>query len=140
MKAYLRANGSSYHIARKHNILHAKTVRKWVVYYKADGDEGLTVSGKKRIFSYEFKLAVVRLYLTTKISYQELALAYGINNASVVAQWIQDYRAGGLKQHLGINLNCRPLIPNRASALKLLRSASPILKNSCCIQKLRMPI
>lgn len=95
VEAYLRGDGSSDYIARKYNIPRAITVREWVAYYKAHGDEGLIVSRRKRFFSYEFKLAVVRLYLTTKISYQELALAYGINNASVVGKWVNDYRAGG---------------------------------------------
>ena len=94
-EAYLRGDGGSDYIARKYNLPRAKTVLEWVAYYKAHGDEGLAVSRQKRFFSYEFKLAVVRLYLTTKISYQELALAYGINNDSVVVRWVNDYRTGG---------------------------------------------
>jgi len=31
-------------------------------------------------YSFEFKLSVVELYLTTEISYQELAFSVGINN------------------------------------------------------------
>ena len=95
VEAYLRGDGGSDYIARKYNLPRAKTVLEWVAYYKAHGDEGLAVSRQKRVFSYEFKLAVVRLYLTTKISYQELALAYGINNDSVVVRWVNDYRTGG---------------------------------------------
>jgi transposase len=39
---------------------------------------------------------VVELYLSTEISYQELALSLGINNPSLITKWVNDYRIAGL--------------------------------------------
>ena len=50
VEAYLRGDSGSDYIAKKYNLPRAKTVREWVAYYKADGDEGLTVSRQKRFF------------------------------------------------------------------------------------------
>ena len=38
---------------------------------------------------------MVELYLTTEVSYQELALTVGINNPSLITKWVNDYRAIG---------------------------------------------
>ena len=35
------------------------------------------------------------MYLTTEISYQELAIEVGINNPSIVTKWVNDYRIAG---------------------------------------------
>jgi transposase len=38
---------------------------------------------------------VVELYLTSEVSYQELALAQGINNNSLVSKWVNDFKIAG---------------------------------------------
>ena len=38
---------------------------------------------------------MVELYLTTEVSYQELALTVGINNPPIIAKWVNDYRIAG---------------------------------------------
>lgn len=50
-------------------------------------------SRQKKNYSFEFKLSVVELYLTTEASYQELALSVGINNPTTIVHWVNDYRA-----------------------------------------------
>ena len=52
-------------------------------------------SRKQQTFSFEFKLSVVELYLTTEISYQELALKVGITNPAQIGKWVNDYRVAG---------------------------------------------
>ena len=52
-------------------------------------------SRKNESYSFEFKLHVVELYLTTEVSYQELALSVGINNPSLITRWVNDYRIAG---------------------------------------------
>ena len=44
-------------------------------------DEGLMRSRKKQTYSFEFKLYVVELYLTSEVSFQELTLSQGINSS-----------------------------------------------------------
>ncbi len=38
---------------------------------------------------------MVEVYLTTEVSYQELALSVGINNPSSITKWVNDYLAVG---------------------------------------------
>lgn len=38
---------------------------------------------------------MVELYLTTEVSYQELALSVGINNPTLIARWVNDYKNAG---------------------------------------------
>lgn len=35
---------------------------------------------------------MVELYLSSEVSYQELALSQGINNPSLIAKWVNDFR------------------------------------------------
>lgn len=50
---------------------------------------------KNQTYSFEFKLHVVELYLTTEVSYQDLALSVGINNPPLISKWVNDYRIAG---------------------------------------------
>jgi transposase len=38
---------------------------------------------------------VVELYLSTEVSYQELALSVGINNPPLITKWVNDFRITG---------------------------------------------
>ena len=93
VEAYLNGEGGSGYIAKKYNISDKSIVRKWVKAYNALGEKGLLRSRKKESYSFDFKLHVVELYLTTEVSYQELALSVGINNPSLITKWVNDYRA-----------------------------------------------
>ncbi len=62
---------------------------------KEFGNKGLMRSREKKNYSFEFKMHVVELYLTTEVSYRELALSLGINNPPMIAKWVTDYRAVG---------------------------------------------
>lgn len=93
--SYLNGEGALRHIADKYGVSDKSDVRKWVAAYKRFGDEGLIKKTKNETYSFEFKLHVVELYLTTEVSYQELALSVGINNPSVLVKWINDFRIVG---------------------------------------------
>ena len=74
VQAYLTGEGSYNYLSKKYGILSENDIRKWVNAYKAFGKDGLMWSRKIESYSFEFKLHVVELYLTTEVSYQELAL------------------------------------------------------------------
>lgn len=42
-----------------------------------------------------FYTEMVELYLSSEVSYQELALSQGMNNSSLIIRWVQDFRAVG---------------------------------------------
>lgn len=95
VREYLSGKGSYEYIAKQNGIPDKKQLRIWVAAYKEFGDEGLKRSREKKKYSFEFKLHVVELYLTTEVSYQELAITVGINNPSIITKWVNDYRIGG---------------------------------------------
>lgn len=41
------------------------------------------------------KLAVVESYLTSKLSYRQIALQYGMNNPSLIARWKSEFMKYG---------------------------------------------
>ena len=95
VRAYLNGDGGYKYLSKKYDISHHSLVETWVNAYKEFGKEGLLRSRKNKNYSFQFKLSVVELYLTSEVSYQELALSQGINNPSLVARWVNDYRIAG---------------------------------------------
>ncbi|WP_238297613.1 IS3 family transposase [Eubacterium sp. MSJ-33] len=93
--AYLNGEGGYNYLAQKYNVKNKRQVLNWVDYYNKFGDAGLMRSREKKNYSFEFKLHVVELYLSSEVSYQELALSQGINNAAMIAQWVQGFRIAG---------------------------------------------
>ena len=61
------------------------------------GEEGLQRSRKNRDYSFQFKKDAIELYLSTEISYRELAIELGITNPPLIANWVRVFRAEGLE-------------------------------------------
>jgi transposase len=40
---------------------------------------------------------VVQLYLTTEVSYEDLAIQTGVKDAAIIARWVRDYRVAGIE-------------------------------------------
>ena len=95
VQEYLSSKGSYEFLAKQHSIASSTTVNEWVLSYKEFGKEGLIRSRQKKNYSFQFKLSVVELYLSSEVSYQELALSQGINNPSLIARWVNDFRIAG---------------------------------------------
>lgn len=95
---YLEEKGGIRYLSKKYNIspnAHGCTILKWVNAYKEFGDEGLMRSRKNDTYSFNFKLHVVELYLSTEVSYQDLALSVGMNNPPLITKWVNDFRIAG---------------------------------------------
>ena len=100
--AYLNGEGSFKYIAKKYGIRSDTNVKKWIANYRNFGDQGLFRSRQNTTYSFEKKLSVVELYLSSEFSYQELALQEGILNPSLIAIWVSRFRIAGpeaLRQH-----------------------------------------
>jgi len=95
VQEYLEGKGSYKFLCDKFSIAHKKSLQQWVATYNAFGEAGLVRSRKNQTYTFEFKLHVVELYLTTEVSYQELALQVGIANAPMISKWVNDYRIAG---------------------------------------------
>ena len=95
VKDYLAREGGADYLATKYGIPSSSKIKEWIKAYNAFGDAGLQRSREKKVYTFEFKMYVVELYLTTEISYQELALSVGMNNPSLLAKWVNDFRIAG---------------------------------------------
>lgn len=95
VQAYLKNEGGYPYISRKYGVPAWSNIKKWVKAYNEFGEEGLTRSRKNENYSFEFKLHVVELYLSTEVSYQDLALSVGINNPPLITKWVNDFRIAG---------------------------------------------
>jgi transposase len=95
VQEYLEGKGSYRFLCDKFSIPDNKTLRQWVAAYQAFGKDGLLRSRQKQTFTLEFKLHVVELYLTTEVSYQDLAIQNGITNPSLLCKWVNDFRIAG---------------------------------------------
>ena len=93
--AYLKGEGGYPYLARRYEIPSQTRIHEWVAAYKKFGDEGLFRSRQQTKYSFEKKLSVVQLYLSSEISYQDLALQEGITNPCMIVNWVSRFRAAG---------------------------------------------
>ena len=83
VQAYLNAEGGYRYLASKYNIPAKRRIEEWVHAYREFGEEGLMRSRQNKKYTFQFKLSMVELYLSSEVSYQELALSQGISNPSL---------------------------------------------------------
>ena len=95
VQAYLNGEGGKRYIANKYGIPSPSNIKKWADNYKQFGDKGLMRSRHNEKYSFERKLSVVELYLSSELSYQELALQEGILNPTQIVKWVNDFRVVG---------------------------------------------
>lgn len=97
VKEYLESKNSYTNLSEKYCIPDKSVIRRWVNAYKSQGYEGLKVKRENTQYTLEFKLNVVNLYLTGEMSYQSLANELKINNPSMIAKWVIDFRQKGIE-------------------------------------------
>jgi transposase len=92
---YITGKGGYEYLAKKHGIQSSTSIEDWVSRYNNYGEDGLRRSRQQQVYTFEFKLHVVELYLTSELSYQELALQVGMTDPARITRWVMDYRAAG---------------------------------------------
>ena len=110
---YLKGNIGYRNLAKKYNTPGSKQIETWVAAFQRLGTEGISRSRQKKSYSFKFKLNAVELYLSTEISYKDLALQIKINNPSLLAQWVQRYRAVGVDGLKPNRRGRRPKVPDK---------------------------
>ena len=93
--AYLNGEGGYRYLSKTYGVPAQRNIEQWVHNYQTFGDEGLLRSRKNDIYSFKKKLSVVELYLSSEISYQDLAQQEGITNPSMITNWVNRFRAAG---------------------------------------------
>ena len=88
---YINGNRSSAEIC---NCLHisTRTIQDWAAIYKKHGILGLTKKTKKRSYSKEFKMELVKKYISGEASTVDLAHQYDISSG-LLRNWIRMYNA-----------------------------------------------
>lgn len=92
---YIEGKGSYNDLASKHGMPSSSPLKRWVKTYESQDIDGLMRSRKNETYSFDFKLYVVELYLTTEVSYQELATRVGMNNSPLITKWVNDFQIAG---------------------------------------------
>ena len=92
--AYLNGEGSTRTLADRFGVKGSAQVSRWVMYYNKFGDSGLKSSGQKT-YSFEYKLHIVQLYLTSDLSFNDIGLSEGIKESSIISDWVQSFRKYG---------------------------------------------
>ena len=93
--AYLNGEGGYKYLSKTYGVPSISNIEQWVHNYQTFGDEGLLRSRKNDIYSFEKKLSVVELYLSSEISYQDLALQEGITSPCMITNWVNRFRVAG---------------------------------------------
>lgn len=88
---YINGNRSSAEIC---NCLHisTRTIQDWAAIYKKHGILGLTKKTKNRTYSKEFKMELVKKYISGEASSVDLAHQYDISSG-LLRNWIRMYNA-----------------------------------------------
>ena len=94
VQEHLEGKGGYRYLSEKHSVPR-ECIRQWIRNYNTNGDDGLKRSRKNEAYSFEYKLRMVELYLSSEFSYQELALQEGINNPAILVKWVNDFRIVG---------------------------------------------
>ena len=92
---YLNGKGGILYLSKKYGLTSKSQLHKWVKNYKAFGNDGLLRSRENVVYSFEMKLSIVELYLTSEITYQELAIQNGIKNPTMIGNWVNRFRISG---------------------------------------------
>ena len=91
---YISGQGGAKYLSKLHEVHHS-VINRWISNYRKYGEEGLKRSRQKQVYTFEFKLHVVELYLTSELSYQSLALKVGMTDPATIVRWVNEYRTFG---------------------------------------------
>ena len=116
---YLKGGIGYKKLAKKHSIPSQENVRQWVNAFTGIGSESIKRSRNKANYTFAYKLHVVESYLTSEMSYQELALKESISNPSLIARWVNDFKIAGPAA-------LRPKKKGRKKSLKRKNNSYPV--------------
>ena len=90
---YLEGYASSIELANRYNIPSDKTVRAWAQKYKEQGISAFIKKQGNTRYSSEFKTMCVELYISGKMSIDEIVAKYNISAQQILRNWISLYNA-----------------------------------------------
>ena len=109
---YLDGKGGSDYLVKKYFIKAPSQVKRWINAYQEFGEEGLVRKRQKKKYSVQFKLDAIELYLTSELSYREVANTLNMNNPNLIASWMHQFREGGI-DGLSKTKGCPPILSKK---------------------------
>lgn len=100
VKEYQSGKGSYKVISEKYGVAE-KSLRKWLVKYKAFGESAFIESRPKAIYSSAFKRKVIKEYVARKRSLVQIAIKYKIPDLDTVRRWYLEYNSHEKKKKSG---------------------------------------
>ena len=96
---YLQGNLGYALLARKYNMPSDTPIKNWVSAYKNQGvRRGLKRKNSREAYPVQFKLDTIHFMLRTGASYQETADQFMLNNPSLIARWMIEFREQGVRR------------------------------------------
>lgn len=92
IKAYLSGEQSAARICSDFGI-HNQSFRSWIRKYNMDGENGLVINHKNKIYSEEIKCMAIQDYLNDKGSLEYICTKYEISAHSILRGWIKKYNS-----------------------------------------------
>ena len=112
VQEYLSGEGGYAFLAKKHNVKDGNQIHRWVNSYREFGEEGLLRKRQNKKYSVQFKLDAIELYLTSELSYREVANTLNMNNPNLIASWMRQFREGGI-DGLSKTKGCPPILSKK---------------------------
>lgn len=100
VEEYLNTKKGYKKIAKEYGLKSRNQLRDWVGEYKQFGKESFGREGYNS-YTKDFKLKAVNMYLTTNMSYREVARLLEIRNKTTLTRWVQKYRKEGANAFRG---------------------------------------
>jgi transposase len=97
VREYLKGTLGYSSLAKKYCIPNIAQIQRWVRAYKAFGEEGLRKKQSKQIIPVQLKLDVLHFMKQTGASYQDTAIAFNMNNPTLIANWYRIFSRDGIE-------------------------------------------
>lgn len=95
VQEYLEGKGGTLYLSKKYGVKSKEQLRRWMNAYQEFGEEGLLRKRQNQTYSVQFKMAAIEFYQTSDLSYREVANQFGMNNSTLIANWMRNFRAKG---------------------------------------------
>ena len=97
VQEYLKGTLGYKRLAKKHNMPSGTPIRQWVRAYQEFGPDGFKRKHQRTVYPVQFKVDVLHFMKQSGASYSDTAIAFGLNNPSLIANWSRAFQDKGLE-------------------------------------------
>lgn len=95
--AYLAGEGGYASLAKRFKVRSKTNIRKWVSAFKQFGKQGLLNKKANTTYPVQFKLDILNYKLRTGVSFEEVALKFGIHEPPMISNWLAKWQMEGIE-------------------------------------------